>query len=145
MNASANDTVFIEHAFNVSAEELWNAWTLPQMVKQWFGSDPEGTVLSAVMNVQTGGYFEVAFQNSDGAEHTCSGVYKEVHPYNKLSFTWQWKEEPGVESFVAIELIPNGDTTLIKFEHAHVGFASAHNYSKGWKDTFLKLERVLVR
>lgn len=118
---------------------------MPQLVKQWFGSDPEGTVLSAAMNVQTGGHFEVTFQNSDGAQHICSGIYKEVHRYNKLSFSWTWKEEPGVESFVAILLIPNGDNTLMQFEYAHVGFASAHNYAKGWKDTFIKLERVLVK
>jgi uncharacterized protein YndB with AHSA1/START domain len=145
MNTSANDTVFIEHEFHVSAEALWSAWTLPQIVKQWFGSDPEGRVFSAVMNVQAGGYFEVTFQNSDGEQHTCSGFYKEVYPYNKLSFTWTWKAEPGVESFVTIQLIPAGDNTLMKFEHADVGFASAHNYTKGWKDTFLKLERVLAK
>ncbi len=143
MNASTNDTVFIEHEFHVSAEELWDAWTLPQLVKQWFGSDPEGIVLYAAMNVQTGGHFEVTFKDSDGTQHTCSGIYKEVHPHDKLSFTWTWKNEPGVESFVTIQLQSKGDHTLMKFEHAHVGFASAHNYAKGWKDTFLKLERVL--
>ena len=51
MNASANDTVFIGHESHVSVDELWNAWTLPQLVKQWFGSDPEGMVLYAKMNV----------------------------------------------------------------------------------------------
>jgi uncharacterized protein YndB with AHSA1/START domain len=145
VNASANDTILIEHEFHVNTEELWNAWTLPQLVKQWFGSDPEGIVLHAAMNVQIGGHFEVTFQNSDGAQHTCSGMYKEVLPYDKLNFNWKWKSEPGVESFVTIQLLSKEDYTLMQFEHAHVGFASAHNYEKGWKDTFLKLERVLVK
>ena len=145
MHASRNDTVFIEHEFRAGAEAVWNAWTQPHLAKQWFGSDPEGIGLYAEMNVQPGGHFEVTFQNSDGAQHTCSGIYKEVHPHHKLSFSWEWKNEPGVQSLVTILLVPQGSNTLMQFEHAHVGFDSAHNYEKGWKDTFLKLDRILTK
>ncbi len=55
-----------------------------------------------------------------------------------------WKNEPDVESFVTIVLIPNDENTLMQFEHAHVGFASAHNYERGWRDTFLKLDRIFT-
>jgi len=30
------------------------------------------------------------------------------------------------------------------FEHKNLGTASAHNYLTGWKETFIKLERVLA-
>jgi hypothetical protein len=56
-----------------------------------------------------------------------------------------WKSEPGVQSFVTILFASNGSRTLMKFEHAGVGYTSAHNYAKGWKDTFIKLERMLVK
>jgi hypothetical protein len=71
-------------------------------------------------------------------------MYKAEHHFDKLSFTLTWKSEPGVESVVTIQLLSKGDHTLMQFEHVYVGFASAHNYAKGWKGTFLKLERVFV-
>jgi uncharacterized protein YndB with AHSA1/START domain len=144
MTTADSDTIFIEQEFSVSADKVWEAWTEPLLVSKWFGSDPNGKVLSAKMDVQPGGNFEVTFANSDGAEHTCSGIYKEVQPFNKLSFTWEWKNEPAVQSFVIVLLQPDGNNTLMQFEHAHVGFASAHNYLEGWNSTFLKLGRVLV-
>jgi uncharacterized protein YndB with AHSA1/START domain len=144
MSTAETDTVFIEQEFSVTTNKVWEAWTEPSLVSKWFGSDPNGKVLKAVMDVQAGGYFEVTFANSDGAEHTCSGRYKEVQPFNKLSFTWEWKNEPGAQSFVTVLLQPNGNDALMQFEHAHVGFASAHNYLEGWNSTFLKLERVLA-
>ena len=91
-----------------------------------------------------GGSFEITFQDSNGTEHTCCGVYKDVEPHNKLSFTWQWKNEPGVHSFVTVLLTSVDGITLMQFEHANVGFASAHNYAKGWKSTFEKLDRALA-
>ena len=94
------------------------------------------------MDVQPGGSFEITFKDSNGTEHTCSGIYKDVQPYQKLSFSWMWKSEPGVRSFVTVLFAPNGNNTLMKFEHAGVGYASAHNYAKGWEDTFLKLEKI---
>jgi len=32
----------------------------------------------------------------------------------------------------------------MQFEHAHVGYESAHDYQKGWESTFTKLEHVLA-
>ncbi|HVX51599.1 MAG TPA: SRPBCC domain-containing protein [Chitinophagaceae bacterium] len=135
--------ITINKTFTAPAAAIWRAWTEPAMIKQWFGSDANGTVLSAQLNVQPGGNFEISFANADGAQHTCFGIYLLVQPYTKLSFTWTWKSEPGIESLVTVEIEPMGDFTVMHFTHAHVGFASAHNYRQGWADTFYKLERAL--
>ena len=54
------------------------------------------------LGLRRGGSFEVSFMDSDGTEHTCSGVYADVQPETKLSFSWRWKSEPGVETFVSV-------------------------------------------
>jgi len=140
---SGNGDVFIELEFKASPESIWQAWTDPIKVKQWFGSDPQGKVLNANLDVRPGGQFEVSFADSNQTEHTCSGIYKKVEKNQLLSFSWTWKNEPGVTSFVEFLLLPGGDVTTMKFTHSGVGHLSAHNYEQGWKDTFLKMERVL--
>jgi len=123
--------------------EVWKAWTEPDRIVKWFGSDPNGHVLKAVLNVCPGGFFEITFQDSDRTEHTCFGVYSVVSEFSSLTFSWNWKSEPGVESFVIVELKSENNFTRMLFRHEHLGKGSQHNYEEGWKSTFLKLERSL--
>ena len=140
---SSADTITINTIIHASTEEVWKAWTEPSLVLKWFGSDSNGKGLKAEMDVRPGGRFEITFANADETEHTCFGIYHAVKKYSELSFTWEWKNEPGVESFVTVKLTSIDHSTRMQFEHAHVGTASAHNYLIGWQSTFEKLEKIL--
>jgi len=139
-----SDVVRIETSFNTTREKVWEAWTKPEFILQWFGSDPNGKGLRAKMNVEEDGAYEITFKDGDGTEHTCMGKYLIVKKFRQLSFTWEWKNEPGVESLVNISLDPIKNRTAMIFEHKNLGTLSAHNYLAGWEETFLKLERALT-
>ena len=145
MDNKADDPIYIETLISAPISDVWSAWTDPAIILNWFGSDPDGWGVSAKLNVHPGGSFEVTFKNSDGSEHTCSGVYETVETCHKLIFSWVWRSEPGVVSFVTVLLYPDDDNTRMHFEHANVGTASAHDYLYGWQATFLKLERLLLQ
>ena len=140
---TGDSSIFFEKTFKTSIEKIWDAWTNPTLIMNWFGSDPKGKVLKAELDVRPGGNFEITFRDSDQTEHTCSGMYDEVRALSMLTFSWQWKSEPGVESFIILLLISEGKFTRMQFEHKNVGSTSKHDYAKGWQDTFLKLERML--
>ena len=135
--------VLLEITFNTSLENVWEAWTNPVCLMNWFGSDPNGKVLKAEVDVRPGGYFTITFQDADLTEHTCFGMYAEVEALRKLAFSWQWKSEPGVESFITVLLTPGEKFTRMQFEHKNFGSGSKHDYEKGWQSTFLKLEKLL--
>lgn len=137
------NSVFIEMTIHASVEKVWEAWTEPSIIMNWFGSDPKGEVLNAKLDVQPGGGFEVTFKDSEQTEHTCSGIYNEIKKLSKLTFTWHWKSEPSVESFIVLLLTAEGESTNMQFEHMNFGSGSKHNYIKGWQSTFLKLERLI--
>jgi uncharacterized protein YndB with AHSA1/START domain len=143
MRSTGDDTINIERIIHAPLKDVWKAWTEPSIILNWFGSDPDGKGLNAELEVVPGGRFEITFTNADGTEHTCFGVYIEVQICSRLSFTWTWKNEPGVESVVTVLLTAFNDLTRMQFEHAHVGTKSAHNYLEGWQTTFEKLERTL--
>ena len=138
-----DSSIFLEIIFKSPIERIWEAWTNSTLIMNWFGSDPKGKVLKAELDVRPGGYFEITFQDSDLAMHTCSGIYNEVQALSKLTFSWQWKSEPGVESFIILLLTPEGKSTRMQFEHKNLGSDSKHDYAKGWQNTFSKLERML--
>jgi uncharacterized protein YndB with AHSA1/START domain len=134
----------IETILHAPIDKVWQAWTDANAMT-WFGSDINGQVLKAYIDARPGGRFEITFQNSDKTEFTCFGLYEEVIPLNKLSFSWEWKNEPGVRSFVTV-LLSSADkqNTKLNFSHDGVGDKSVHNYQKGWQATFLKLDRTLL-
>jgi len=138
-------TITMDTIIHAPIENVWKAWTDPSVILSWFGSDSGGKGLQANLDVRPGGRFKISFANADHAEHTCFGVYDEVKEFSKLSFSWEWKSEPGVVSFVTLLLTPENNITRMHFEHAHVGNASKHDYTHGWRTTFIKLEQVLIQ
>jgi uncharacterized protein YndB with AHSA1/START domain len=136
-------SVQLERYFSALPLTVWRGWTEPEMVSRWFGSDPAGKVLAVQLDVRPSGRFEVTFRDSSGIEHTCGGVYVDVMPESKLSFSWHWRSEPGIQSFVTVQLKPHGEGTNMHFEHSHLIDGSTHDYAAGWRRTFEKLAIVL--
>ena len=44
------ESVFIETTIHEAVEKVWEAWTEPDIIMKWFGSDPNGEVLSAKLD-----------------------------------------------------------------------------------------------
>jgi uncharacterized protein YndB with AHSA1/START domain len=143
MQNTSSDTVRFDSLIHASVQDVWKAWTDPNLILQWFGSDPDGEGLKATLDLRPLGTYDIHFRNSNGDEHSCSGVYTVVEDCSRLAFSWEWKSEPGVVSFVTILFLPEGEYTRVHFEHARVGNKSVHNYTDGWQGAFSKLERLL--
>jgi uncharacterized protein YndB with AHSA1/START domain len=143
MQSQTNSSIRISRSFSASPQEVWQAWTDPRLVKSWFGSDPNGKVLDASLDVRPGGTFEVTFRNSDDTQFTCAGTYKEIKKYQRLVFTWTWKDRPEVQESVTLVFQARQTGTLMIFRHANIDAGTTHDYETGWRSTFDKLERTL--
>lgn len=88
------DHVFIEETFDACPERVFNAWTDPQKLIQWYA--PEGcTIFFKKIEVETGGKFHSCISNPQFGDCWCIGEYKEVVPYSKLVFTMINADENG--------------------------------------------------
>jgi uncharacterized protein YndB with AHSA1/START domain len=143
MNEKSTSSIRIVRHFVVPAFRLWQAWTDPEFVKVWFGSDPNGVVIQARLDVQVGGEFEVTFVNSDMTPYTCYGIYQEVEPNSKLLFSWSWKNTPHIEELVSVSFQEDRSRALMTFEHSNIDPNTGHGYERGWATTFDKLEKFL--
>jgi uncharacterized protein YndB with AHSA1/START domain len=123
---------------------VYQSWIDPRRMT-WFGSDPNGRVIHAAADPQPGGRFTVTFRNFDETEFTFFGLYDEVQLNRKLSFSWEWANEPGNISYVTVDLTPAAENqTHMLFTHSGLWEGSAHNYLEGWQSTFDKLARLLA-
>jgi uncharacterized protein YndB with AHSA1/START domain len=136
--------ITIDTIFDAPIATVWRAWTDPAWM-EWFGSDPNGGVISAEADTRVGGAFRVKFRNSDETEFVCHGVYREVERNARLAFTWEWENEPGTTSLVTVSLAAEDNgTTRMNFSHANLWEGSAHDYEQGWRSTFYKLANTLT-
>jgi len=86
--------VFIEEFIKASPDKVFNAWTDPEKLMNWYA--PEGCTFSIkTLNVQTGGQFHTCISNPQFGDCWCIGEYKEVTPYSKLVFTLINADEQG--------------------------------------------------
>jgi uncharacterized protein YndB with AHSA1/START domain len=142
MNIEPAGRIRIIRHFVVPTLKIWQAWTQPEIVRLWFGSDPNGVVVQARLDVRVGGEFEVTFANSDKTEFTCYGTYREIEPNSMLCFSWSWKNTPDIEELISVLLQEDGSGTLMTFEHSNIDPNTSHGYEIGWSTTFDKLEKV---
>ncbi len=123
----------INKKINAPVEKVYEAWTNPEMIKQWFG--PGGMAIpNAAADVQVGGEYLIHMHDSDsGSDHIVSGTYEEIIPNRKLVFNWKWKD--GVDrtqvtvNFAAAE----DNQTLLTLTHrgfSEEEFRDKHN--QGW-------------
>jgi uncharacterized protein YndB with AHSA1/START domain len=138
--------VHLTREYPAGCEKVWRAWTDPQALSRWFGPGDTECVTHAETDVRVGGRYAIAFRASDGEEHGVGGIYQEVTPHSKLSFTWAWKSTPERVSLVTLMLRPTASGgTQLDFRHERFFDSAARdNHERGWTGTFQKLDRFLA-
>lgn len=126
----------IERSFDASAEEVFDAWTNPEVLKRWWAVHPDGSTPVAEVDLRVGGRYRLSMEAPDGARHTVGGEYREVERPNRLAYSWQWEldsGEPGHVSSVTVEFLQRGDQTTVVLEHAGLPDAESRDrHAQGW-------------
>jgi uncharacterized protein YndB with AHSA1/START domain/ketosteroid isomerase-like protein len=132
--------------YPVAPQKVWGAWTDPQALSRWFGPGEADKVSAAELDVRVGGRYRIVFGGADGKAHEVQGVYREVLPHRRLSFTWTWpRTTPERESLVTLELNPVPDGTELVLHHEQFFDEQARDgHARGWGQLFTNLERVLL-
>lgn len=141
----ATDLV-IERDLDFAPHLVWEAWTIPDEVVQWFTPKPWSTA-SAAIDLRPGGEFGVTMCDPDGKEYPYSGCYLEIVPNEKLIWTsalgpgYRPAPSPSAEHdirFTAVLTItPKGDGCHYRVELMHMNEDSkkAHEgmgFDHGW-------------
>ena len=93
----AEREIHIERVFDAPIARVWQAFTDPDLVAQWWGGG-ESMVIER-MEVERGGHWRFVEKGPDGS-HGFEGRYREVVPQERLVQTFEWDGMPG---HVAVE------------------------------------------
>lgn len=75
-----------ERRVSAPPELMWQAWTRPEHIKQWFTPAPWQTV-DCEIDLRPGGLFYTRMRSPDGEEYPNTGCYLQIEENRKLVWT----------------------------------------------------------
>jgi len=140
-------TLRIERTFNAPIESVFEAFTNPEQLVEWWG--PEGVHIADYdLNVVKEGAWFTLMESKDGQQFHVSGVYRAIERPSRILFTWAWRQEGGErghESVVEILLSSAGAMTKLELIQRHLeGAESRDNHGGGWISSFNCLDAFLM-
>lgn len=142
MSPAGVETLRLERTFAGTPDEVFDAWTDPEVLARWWAARPTWTSPGCEVDLRVGGRYVLRMRDDEtGHVHAVGGVYREVERPTRLVYTWCWEGSdglhPGHESLVTVEFVPAGTGTTVLLEHS--GLASEESRSRhtmGWTGTF---------
>jgi uncharacterized protein YndB with AHSA1/START domain len=84
--------IHIERLFDAPRDRVWQAYTDPKLVAQWWGRGNK--VVVERLEVERGGHWRFVEHGPDG-QHGFEGRFREVTPPERLVQTFEWDGMPG--------------------------------------------------
>jgi uncharacterized glyoxalase superfamily protein PhnB/uncharacterized protein YndB with AHSA1/START domain len=108
---TADREISVSRLFNAPIELVWEVWTNPEHIKNWWG--PNGfTNTISTMDVKPSGKWKLVMHGPDGKDYKNESVFKEVVKHKKLVY-----EHVSFPKFIAtIEFESRADKTFIHWQ-----------------------------
>src|SRR5215470_4756543 len=139
--------VVVTRTFNAPARIVFEAWTKPELFKQWWAPKSMGMVLrDCEMDVRAGGRYRLVFCHDASKPDEFFGRYVEVTPYSRLVWTNDEGGEGGSVTTVTFE--EKGGKTLLVLHELYPSKEALDAAGTGaqevMRETFEQLDELLA-
>jgi uncharacterized protein YndB with AHSA1/START domain len=132
--------------FNGPARIVFEAWTKPELFRQWWVPKSMGmSLLSCEMDVRVGGKYRLVFAHEASESMAFFGTYLEVAPYSRIVWT---NEESDDGPVTTVTFEEKGGKTLLAMHELYPSKEALDAAGTGAADatveTFAQLDELLV-
>jgi uncharacterized protein YndB with AHSA1/START domain len=144
-NKRQDRELLLTRVLNAPIELVWEVWTKPEHIAQWWGPDGFTNTIST-MDVTPGGEWDFVMHGPDGTDYKNKSIFKEVIKHKKIVY----EHVSGPKFLATIEFEAQGDKTSIKW---HMLFESKEQFmqvvktfkaDEGLKQNISKLDLYLA-
>lgn len=145
-NNTKDRELFIEKTLNAPVDLVWEAFTTPEHIVNWYGPDGFTTTI-AKMDVQPKGEWNFVMHGPDGTDYDNKNVFKELIPFKKI--VYEHISYPPIVFTITFEA--RGEQTHLRW---HMLFASVEVFKdviknnradEGLKQNIEKLARYMSK
>lgn len=133
------DPIVVEGHVQATPARVFEAWTEPAIVKQWFGPEP-GTLAEASIDLRPGGRWRFVESATAHGFTAFEGEYLDVVVDELLVFTWAkvierraGRREETPPSKVEISFVPASGGTDLRIVHSSLDRESRIGFRFGWE------------
>ena len=155
----------ISREFNAPRDRVWQAWTEPERLQQWFSPKGFG-VIAAKLDLRPGGTYHYGMRMADGKEVWGKRLIREVKQPERLVFINTFSDPQGgvtrhpfapdwpAKMLSTITFAEQGNGTLLTIEWAPIEASEAEikvfdagrpGMTQGWSGTFEQLTGYLKK
>lgn len=149
------NSLTLERVFEAPRALVYRFFTEPRFVQRWWGVK-DSTVAFCALDVRPGGEWRIDMEVPSGAIYRNYGVFLEVSPDERLTYTdvpdpeaphWQGKVPESGVHLITFADAPHGTTVTLEIRRATAEemarFADL-GVRNGWSECFDRLEQALA-
>ena len=114
--------LLISRTLNAPVELVWEAWSRPEHIANWWGPDGFTTTINE-MDLRAGGLWNLVMHGPDGTDFDNKSIFREIIPLKKI--VYEHISYPWILATITFE--DQGEQTLLKW---HMLFESAEEFLK---------------
>jgi uncharacterized protein YndB with AHSA1/START domain len=135
----------ISRVLNAPIELVWEVWTDPEHIKQWWG--PNGfTNTITKMDVRENGEWNLTMHGPDGTNYKNKSIFKEIDKHRRIVY-----QHLSPKFLATIDFEPQGKKTQITWQmlfdtrEEFIRTVKTFKADEGLKQNFEKLEAYLLK
>ena len=145
MTEESGHVVRIERTFAASAEEVFDAWTSPEVMRRWFHPAPDWDTPEAEVDLRVGGKVRVVMRRPDGTEAGAQGEYTLIDRPHRLVMNWAFDDDPSNQQLIELYFSESEGSTRVLMVNSGISTGKRRAAQDwGWHGCLDQLERVLA-
>jgi uncharacterized protein YndB with AHSA1/START domain len=124
--------LIVRRSIRASPERLFDAWTQPKHLKQWWGPKSVECV-DAEVDLRVGGSYRIANQFPDGKILWINGEFEIIERPHRLVYTWRVSEAKTAAERVTVTFAALGEETEVIVVHERIPTEAMRDmHEQGW-------------
>jgi uncharacterized protein YndB with AHSA1/START domain len=137
--------VRIERTFAAPAEDVFDAWTSPEVMRRWFHCAADWETPEVEVDLRVGGKVRVVMRRPDGTEAEAEGEYTLIDRPRRLVMAWSFHDNPSNEQLIELSFSESEGSTTVLLVNTGISTAERRDAQDwGWRGCLDQLERVLA-
>lgn len=111
-----------ERTYAAPIDEVWKAWTQPELLRQWWGPE-KTTIPECEVDLRVGGRIHIVMEGDEGmgkyqgTRWPLEGTFTLIEPPHRLAYearSWtEGEEDARIDHVNELELAEDGDSTVV--------------------------------
>ena len=146
MTGDSGHVVRIERTFEASVEDVFDAWTSPEVMRRWLHPGPDWETPRAEVDLRVGGTVRVVMRGPDGREAGARGEYTLIDRPHRLVMTWIFDDDPSNEQLIELSFSESERSTKVLLVNSRISTDERRDGQDwGWRACLDQLEREVAR